>query len=193
MPKAARSASPGSYQLKVTLAGIEPSIWRRVQVPGDTTLESLNRVIQTAMGWSGDHLHRFLVGGVEYGLRESEQGDIWDKDTRDEAAAKLSEVAPSEKDNFEYEYDFGDCWMHEVVVEKMLAGKKGDPAIQCLAGARACPPEDCGGPWGYEQTIAALRDSKHPDHQEMLELIGGDFDPEAFDVDAVNEALSKLV
>jgi len=192
MPKAAPSAGPGLYQLKVTLNDINPAIWRRLQVPGDTTLNGLHKAIQTVMGWSDSHLHRFVAGGVEYGLPESEDGRIWDDGTRDETAAKLCEVAPSEKDKFEYEYDFSDGWMHEIAVEKILAGKKSDRGVRCLAGERACPPEDCGGPWGYEQTVEALRDSKHPDHEEMVGLIGADFDPEAFDVDAVNTALAKL-
>jgi hypothetical protein len=107
------------------------------------------------------------------------------------ARAKLSRVAPAGS-RFRYEYDFGDSWEHEVAVEKVLSAGAGQTSPICLAGRRACPPEDCGGPWGYEEMIAALADPDHEDHDSYLEWIGGVFDPEAFDRDEVNNGLLCL-
>ncbi len=181
-------ADKSIYQLKVTLKGIRPPIWRRIQVPGDINLGKLHRILQVVMGWSDSHLHLFTSGGMEFGVPDREFG----METRNERTARLSQVVRGEKSKIVYEYDFGDSWEHVVLVEKILPP---DPSVRyptCLKGKRACPPEDCGGVWGYADLLEALADPKHEQHQEMRRWIGGDFDPEAFDLDAVNRQLQQL-
>jgi hypothetical protein len=188
MPRQRPSAAPVAYQLKVTLKHLRPPIWRRIQVTGDTSLFKLHRVLQVVMGWTDSHLHQFIVRGSYYGTPHPDFGF----DVRDERRVALAEIASSPKTKFTYEYDFGDSWEHEILVEKMLPPDKGIYYPICLTGKRACPPEDCGGVWGYAGFLEAILDPDHPDHEEMLEWVGGSFDPEAFDLDAINRALRRI-
>jgi hypothetical protein len=175
------------YQLKVTLAGVEPPVWRRVQVP-DGTLGDLHFVIQAAMGWQDSHLHQFDVDGTSYGPVVS--GDL---DTEGEEGVLLSQVIPGpRKVRFVYEYDFGDSWEHEVLFETAVEPEPKLRYPRCIDGARACPPEDCGGVWGYADFLEAMADPKHENHRDMKEWIGGRFDPEKFSAEAVNKRLRKL-
>jgi hypothetical protein len=151
-------------------------------------LGDLNWVLLRLMPWSGFHLHAFTVNGVDYNEPEPEYGS----DMEDEAEAQLSELIAGSGFKFSYEFDFGDCWMHDILVEKILPLEAGTHYPVCLAGKRACPPEDCGGIWGYANLLDAIRDPKHEEHDELLEWIGGSFDPEAFDLDAVNQRLKKI-
>jgi hypothetical protein len=171
------------YQLKVTLKGIRPPIWRRVQV-GDCTLGVLHQVIQAALGWTDSHLHSFEVGGEQYGEPDPESG------VTSERRLELSAIASAGVKKFTYTYDFGDNWEHTIEIEKTLPAEAGVRYPRCLTGKRACPPEDCGGPWGYADFLAAIQDPAHEGHEEMLEWAGGEFDPEEFDLDAVNAALA---
>jgi hypothetical protein len=177
------------YQLKITLRGLRPPIWRRFQVPGDITLDRLHRVIQRVMGWTDSHLHQYVVSGRRYGTSRGEWGD---PQVLSERSARLCEVAPREKARFVYVYDFGDDWEHDVLVEKIGQPQPGQRYPVCLAGQHACPPEDCGGYPGYIDFVAAISNPKHPEHAEMLEWVGGAFDPWAFDLDAVNRALRRF-
>lgn len=177
------------HQLKITLKDSKPPIWRRVQVASDISLAKLHAVIQVAMGWSNSHLHQFIVGETYYGQPDPE----WDWEVKSERTGRLSQVAPAPKDRFTYEYDFGDGWEHEVLVEEVLPAKAGMRYPVCLAGKRACPPGDCGGIWGYAEFLKAIRDRTHPDHEEMLDWIGGEFEPEAFDLPAVNRELREIM
>jgi hypothetical protein len=190
MPAAkGKEAKPGPiYQLKITLRGSKPPIWRRVQVSGDITLYKLHQVIQVAMGWTDSHLHQFTAGGIDYG----ESAPEWGMEVKSERRAHLNQVAPAEKARFTYEYDFGDSWDHEILVEKIVPPEPGVHYPTCLTGKRACPPEDVGGIWGYEGFLESLRDPKHPEHDEYLEWVGGEFDPEAFDCAGVNAVLQQL-
>lgn len=177
------------YQLRVTLKDSHPPIWRRLHVRGDITLSRLHRVLQIAMGWTDSHLHQFRVGARYYGVPDREFGD---SETLDERRIQLNQIAQTDKARFIYEYDFGDSWEHEIVVEKIF---KPEHALQhpiCLAGKRACPPEDVGGVWGYEHFLQVIRDPKDPEHEELLEWIGGEFDPDTFDLEAVNPLLAKV-
>jgi hypothetical protein len=187
MARKGPDASP-VYQLKVTLQHSKPPIWRRLQVRASMTLPRLHDTIQVAMGWTDSHLHQFSIGGVEYGQPDPDYGD----DMRSEQRIKLGQVITTEKERFVYEYDFGDSWTHLILLEKILPP---DPAVhypRCLAGKRACPPEDVGGVWGYAEFLEAIGKSDHPEHDAMLEWSGGAFDPEAFSLDEVNEALAGL-
>jgi len=182
------------YHLKVALEGIEPTIWRRLQVPGNASLGWLHAVIQVAMGWSNSHLHQVIVGKQVY----SDPGfdlDEFEDDPRmfDENTTPISKIARRVRSTFAYEYDFGDSWDHRITVEKIL---DSDPATagraQCLDGERACPPEDCGGVWGYADLLEIIMNPKHEEYESMMEWLGGEFDPEAFDRDSVNKHLRSL-
>lgn len=188
MPGSTTPASPAIYQLKVTLYDSKPPIWRRIQVPADITLSRLHNILQVVMGWTDSHLHQFIVGEIYYGLPHPD----WDFEVKDERRAKLYKIAPQEKAKFTYEYDFGDDWLHTILVEKILTPEEGRQYPVCIKGKRACPPEDCGGVWGYESFLEAIRDPNHPEHDEMLEWIGGSFDSEAFDLVAINQRLAQV-
>lgn len=177
------------YQIKVTLDASQPPIWRRILVPGDVTLSRLHYILQAVMGWADYHLHQFIVGETYYGMPDPNYDDF---DMQDERKIKLNQVAPGEKSRFQYEYDFGDSWVHTLLVEKIAPPPPGQQCPACTAGKRATPPEDVGGVWGYEEFLEAIRDPDHPEHEEYLDWVGGEFDPEAFDLDEINEALRDL-
>lgn len=174
---------PNVFQLKISLAHVKPAVWRRIVVAASDTLADLHMVIQDAMGWYDSHLHMFFIDGAEYGVRD-EHGDF---DVLDENRYKLSRVL-SEGQKFRYVYDFGDDWVHEIKVEKVRAAGKDEVLPACLAGKNACPPEDCGGPYGYPELIAALSNPEHESHDELSEW-AGEFDPMAFDLDLINQRL----
>lgn len=182
------------YHLKVVLIGSQPPIWRMLQVPGDANLGWLHAVLQVALGWTNSHLHHFLTGEARYSDPRQFEGEGFDDEPdRDEAGVTLAEIAPEEGTRFQYEYDFGDSWEYEITVAKILApGAAGAAAAVCLDGARACPPEDCGGVWGYEELLKTLANPKDPEHESMKEWLGRPFDAEAFDVAEANRWLGKL-
>lgn len=183
------------YQLKITLRQSKPPIWRRVVVRGNLTLDRLHDVIQIAMGWTGGHMHQFIAGSgsvrAYYGPTDPEFGGMG-AEMLDEQRHTVASLAPAAKRRFTYEYDFGDGWQHEVLVEKLLPP---DPEFKhpvCLAGANACPPEDCGGIGGYYHLLEIMADPKHPEHKVMKEWVGGKLEPEAFNLDLVNSGLKQL-
>jgi len=180
------SSSP-LLQLKVTLLGVSPPIWRRLVVPGDTTLAKLHVILQVAMGWEDYHLHCFRIGKLRYGPADYE--DVM-ADEIDERTVTLAEAFGQGRKGF-YDYDFGDSWEHEIVLEKTTSTEPQQTAV-CLAGKRACPPEDSGGVWGYANLLEALADKDHEEHEEYLEWAGEDFDPESFELDGVNVHLKSL-
>ncbi len=184
----ARRIMPGTriFQLKIQLLGVRPPIWRRVMVPGEMTLAQLHHVIQTAMGWTDSHLHEFEVGDARYGVPDPDWGS---GDVKDEARAKLFRMA-KEGEQVRYTYDFGDGWEHQVTVEKVLAADPGIRYPSCTGGRGACPPEDVGGAWGYQDFLAALNDPGHEDHEDRVEWMGRPFDPAEFDLAATDAALS---
>lgn len=176
------------YQIKVTLEGIRPAIWRRLLVPASIALESLHDVLQVAFGWTNSHLHGFEARGVHYGPADAELGT----EQLDEKRVPLQEVLRKPKDTMNYEYDFGDSWLHKVVLEKVLQNAESQVTLSCVAGERACPPEDSGGAWRYPELLRALSDPSNSEHAEMLEWIGDDFDPERFDLAEVNKILVAM-
>ena len=177
------------HTIKVSLRYMKPPIWRRLQVPSTTSLAELHDIIQAAMGWYDCHLHQFEVNGVHYADTNHMLAD-----TTDEARRTLAEMQAG--DRLAYWYDFGDDWWHDIIVESL---DRADPALtypRCVTGRRAAPPEDSGGPWGFVELMRALSDEKHPEHEmylDWMEQIGEvAYDPERFDLDATNEALSQL-
>ena len=185
---ARKVATPGRiYQLKITLDGSKPPIWRRVEVADSVTLAQLHTIIQTAMGWTDSHLHMFHVGGATYGVPDPDD----EMEIRDERKIALNRLLSVPKQKLIYEYDFGDGWTHHVLLEQVLEPEPGAAYPRCTAGKRACPPEDCGGIWGYASFLEAIADPQHSEHDELLEWVGGAFDPTLFDIAAVNAALGS--
>ncbi len=175
------------YQVKVTLEDSKPPIWRRLLVRSDITLGDLHPIIQEAMGWWNYHLHQFIVQGTYFGEPHPDYDDYLDM--HDERKVTLRQIVPGEGFKFRYEYDFGDSWLHQVLVEKIVPPEPGQHYPVCIKGRRACPPEDVGGVWGYYGFLEAIQDPDHPEHEEYLEWVGGEFDPAAFDLDEVNARL----
>lgn len=192
-PTTAKASVP-IYHLKVVLNETKPIIWRRLQVPGNANLGWLHAVLQVAMGWTNSHLHQFRVGEVLYSDPRHNSPEFEDEpEISDEHKATLLQVVPGQKEVLAYEYDFGDSWHHLITVEKILRPEPAAAAVaECLDGARACPPEDCGGPWGYDNLLKILRNPKHEEHESMKEWLGRPFDPKAFDLEQANTYLEKL-
>lgn len=176
------------WQLKITLADSKPPIWRRIQVPGSISLYKLHVIIQIAMPWSNSHLYEFRVGDVDYGDPSPED----ERTVKSARRLRLSQAAPTPKAKIGYVYDFGDNWEHAIVVEKILAPEPGVHYPVCLKGVRAAPPDDCGGIWGYADFVAAIQDPEHAEHDELLEWIGGEWDPVEFDLDGTNAELHQM-
>lgn len=175
------------YQLKISLKGAKPPIWRRLQVASTDNLEDVHIALQIVMGWTNSHLHEFIKGRDRYGVPDED----FPSEVRDETDYRLHQLLRQEKDRLLYAYDFGDGWDHDVVLEKILPYKPGDVLPVCSDGCRACPPEDVGGIPGYEMFLEAISDPSHPEYEEMLEWVGGEFDPEHFDLAQTNDLLRE--
>ena len=174
-------------QIKVSLQDVEPAIWRRLEVPAEIKLARLHVALQAAMGWQDYHLHAFRIGDIEYGVPSPDYEPMGVPLKDDRRATLRSLVGVGE--SFVYEYDFGDGWEHEILVEAVLAPRPRTRYPRVVDGARACPPEDVGGTPGYEGFLEAVGDPRHTEHDSVLEWVGGSFDPEAFDIDAANREL----
>jgi hypothetical protein len=175
------------YQLRITLRGIRPPIWRRLLVPSSIKLPLLHETLQVAMGWTDSHLHHFIQAGVRYG-----SPDPYDAGVRNERDVRLNALLSGEGEKLLYEYDFGDGWQHEIKLEKILPYETTQRLPLCLKGSRACPPEDCGGPYGYVRLLDVLADELDDEYAELRDWLPEDFDSEQFDLKAVNAALRLL-
>jgi hypothetical protein len=191
---AGRSKKPTAtetvFQFKITLRDSKPPIWRRIQVR-DCTLDKLHEHIQTSMGWTNSHLHHFNIGEQFYGSPTLLEESMDEMGCADSTTTMLSHVVPTGRKGFRfrYEYDFGDSWEHEVLFEGCVEAEPGRKYPVCVAGKRACPPEDIGGVWGYADFLEAIGNKKHPQHDEMLESFGDDFDPDEFDPAAATKRM----
>lgn len=177
------------YRLRITLADTEPPVWRRVLASGNLSLKKLHQIIQAAMGWTNSHLHVFTSADGK-GIVSDPRFEL--DHARDEAKVKLRAFAPDVGSRFRYEYDLGDCWRHDVVVEAIVPPGGAGRTPRCLDGARACPPEDCGGGHGYAEVVAAMKDARHPRRKHYLESLGHSFEPDAFELDEANARLARL-
>jgi len=188
---ARRSKPDEIYQLKVTLMYSKPPIWRRLLAPSNVTLEELHYILQTAFEWTNSHLHQFIASdGQYYGELHPDYGDF---DMRDEGKFTLKDIAPGQGCQFIYEYDFGDSWEHVVVVEEVLLPDPAQTYPVCIKGRLSAPLEDIGGMWGYYAFLEAIKDPNHPEHAMYVEWYGdGEIDPDAFDLDYINESLRNL-
>ena len=192
-PIPATSADGQPYsQLKATLRGIEPPIWRRMLVPSRLTLPNFHAALQIAFGWDDSHLHAFRVGKESYQAPDPDSFDsLGGNRDRDETAVRVGDLLTKKGAKLLYVYDFGDDWTVEVTLENILPDLPPMP-VSCLAGARSGPPEDSGGIGGYEGLLAAIADPKHPEHEELREWLGEEFNPEEFDLKAINARLKKI-
>jgi hypothetical protein len=183
------SGTDVAVQIKVKLRGVsKPPVWRRLLVHSDIHLDRLHEAILAAFGWEGYHMHVFASGPDEFGVPDPQLGFI------DERRVSLGQLIGGVGDRLLYTYDFGDSWEHEIVVEELL---DADPEVHypvLLAAKGACPPEDCGGPWGYAELKEILADPAHDQHQEMLDWLGlggaSAFDADGLDADEI-EALDR--
>lgn len=170
-----------AYELHVQLKDIEPPVWRELRVPADITLDALHEVLQAAMGWTNTHLYLFHAGEIDYG----EPDEDWPK-VKDSSTITLEGVVAKVGRSFDYEYDMGDGWVHQLTVSGPVEAPEESP--RCTGGARACPPEDSGGPWRYQEILEAIFNPEHEEYDDLSDWVG-DFDPEEFDAQAVNEWL----
>ncbi len=175
-------------QLKISFKDAKPPIWRRVLVEDSITFDKLHRIIQAAMGWENYHLYMFNVGGLEFGVPDPDD----EQNVKDSRRVTLAQHL-TEKQKFFYTYDFGDNWEHAITVETILEKEPSKKYPLCIAGARACPPEDCGGAWGYAELMEIRKDKGHPKYEErVVEWLGEDYDPEQFDMEKANKELAEL-
>ncbi len=180
------------YQIKATIIESDPPIWRRILVKPNISLYEFHVTLQAVFGWQFGHLHEFIVGDKSFGVPDPVFHDP-SHPGRDEKIVKLGSVVKKEKSAFLYVYDLGDCWEHEILLEKKLPEETGAHYPVCIGGERNCPPEDCGGIWGYSDFLETIKDRDHPEHESMLEWIGGRFDPEEFHLKAANESLAHFL
>lgn len=179
------------YQIKVTLNDVKPAVWRRLRVP-DVTLDQLHEFVQVAFGWLDCHLHEFSVGEERIVSDDAAEFEEIGNEVRFESEVSLGNLIEAGMKQFEYAYDFGDDWRHTIKIEKTLQIGPDDEPLACLAGSGACPPEDCGGPWGYAALLEALADPKHERHKELIEWLPDEFDPNHFSVEEVNQDFDSL-
>lgn len=179
------------YQIQIALKRFKPKIWRRLLIPSDLLLSDFHKVIQTSMGWTNSHLHQFIKNRTFYTVKMQDD-DLWDEmDNVDYKEIKISDLLKKEKDKIVYEYDFGDGWEHDIILEKILPPDNNTKHPICLTGKMNCPPEDCGGIWGYSDMLEILKDPDHEEYESYIEWLGEEFDPTYFDKDEVNELLRE--
>jgi|GEM_PF-1577117 len=197
-PKAEKKKQNASslYQFRVSLCDSEPEIWRRIIVAGDANLGFLHAVLQVAMGWSNSHLHQFDDGENRYADPQNDEDDFFDDEddeSVDEFSVRLSDVLHTAGNELGYLYDFGDSWEHIIVLEKIM---KEHPQYLghsvCIDGGRACPPDDCGGMGGYKDLCEIIKSPKNDGYDEMMDWLGGKFNPGKFDLKKTNKCLQKI-
>ncbi|MCC5917960.1 MAG: plasmid pRiA4b ORF-3 family protein [Cryomorphaceae bacterium] len=176
-----------TYQIHISLRESQPNIWRRFVIPSNLSLRDLHKVIQITMGWTDSHLHQFIKDGAYYTERFPDD-DYWGElNNIDYDGISVSALLTAEKEKIVYLYDFGDGWEHDLVLEKITPEVCTQPL--CLDGKNSCPPEDCGGVWGYEDMLEVLKQPEHEEYESYIEWLGGTFDPTHFDKDEVNKLL----
>ena len=180
--------SQAVFQLRIQLTGVHPTVWRRLLVPGGVRLLRLHDMFQAAMGWTNSHLHSFTIGDSLYGM----QFDDYPDEELDEKEFTVSMALRGGVRRFRYDYDFGDSWEHEVLVEDTTFSPLSLKFGVCIDGQNACPPEDVGGVSGYEHFLEAIGNPLHDEHDHLLLWAGFEFDPAAFDLAAANVALQRL-
>jgi hypothetical protein len=177
------------FQIQIALKDFKPKIWRRILIPSDVLLSDFHMIIQISMGWTNSHLHQFIKNRTYYSERMIED-DLWeDMGSVDYEKMKISDLLKKEEEKIVYEYDFGDSWEHDIILEKILPVDTDLKHPICLTGKMNCPPEDCGGVWGYAGMLQVLKDPNHEEYESYMEWLDEDFDPKYFDKNEVNEML----
>ncbi len=180
-------------QVQIALKGFKPKIWRKILIPSDLLLVDIHKIIQTTMGWTNSHLHQFIKDRTFYSIKYKDDFTCNEMNNIDYKKKKirLSDLLKTEKDKIIYEYDFGDGWEHEIILEKILPVDNKVKYPICMSGKMHCPPEDCGGIWGYSDLLEILKQPDHEEYESSIEWLGDDFDPEYFDKDEVNDLLKE--
>lgn len=181
------------YQIHVSLEEVQPQIWRQLLIPSNLLLSDLHNIIQTVMGWEDAHLHQFIKNKMYYTVQYPDD-DFWDDDISIDYKKKkirISDLLLKENEKIIYEYDFGDCWEHEILLEKILPIDNKQKYPVCLAGKMSCPPEDCGGAWGYMNMLEILNQPEHEEYNSYIDWLGDEFDPKYFDKDNINKSLHQ--
>jgi hypothetical protein len=173
-----------TYRLYVSLLEIAPPIWRRIELSSETTLAQLHKVLQTVMGWQDYHFHEFEIAGRRYGVPDSDYDSPGE--VARESSVKLSSALPRKGATLLYSYDFGDNWTHAVTLEDIVLTDPDAQYPRVMDGARCCPPEDCGGTYGYLELLEILAKPRHKEYRRMREWAGKDFNPETFSAKSVN-------
>jgi hypothetical protein len=195
--KTASKHPEAAYVLRVSIVDSRPKIWRKLRVPENYTLGDLHYILQAAFGWEDDHMHSFTVNSTEYGMVGGDMGfgmDFDEFDVVDEGTVLLSQLDLQPKQKFKYLYDFGDSWLHEITVSKIIPIGADDEELTrpcCLEGKQAGPFEDSGGVWGYERMLEVLKDPNHEEYEEIHEW-AGDTDPEHVGLEEINAMLERL-
>ncbi len=179
-------------RLKIVLDDVEPVVMRRIEVPVSLRLDRLHTVIQAALGWTDSHLHEFRIKGTGFGIPNPD----WDygDDLIDARKTTLIEaIEDTGAKSFKYLYDFGDGWEHTIKIERIAPAAEGVPYPCLIEATGQCPPEDVGGPWGYQDFLEAIADPEHENHEELVEWWGEEnFDPNVVDKSDINAALKIL-
>jgi len=178
---------PSARQIHIALHDVKPVVWRRIVIPSDASLRQASRSFVAAMGWQGYHLHAFKAGHLRFGPPDEDF-----ESTIDEAAVTVAQLWPRIGDAVTLSYDFGDGWEHTLVLESIVDLTKETADPSCLDGAQACPPEDCGGPWGYGRLLEALADPADEEHEQLKEWAPAGFDPAYFDPGEASAAMRRL-
>lgn len=176
------------FQFKIALQGSKPRVYRTIHVEDNRTFYEFHHIIQISMGWLNYHLFQFKT--PDYFISDPSFFDY--KEILDSKKVKLNQMFFEEGEKIQYEYDFGDGWIHSIRLEKILPIKLNQTYPVCIRGKRNCPPEDCGGIWNYQNLIEVIVDKKHPDYKEVQEWLGDDFDPDEFNIKQINEELKDL-
>ncbi len=175
-----------TYQIQIALRGSKPKIWRRILVSSDLSLANFHEIIQGTMGWTDSHLHQFIKNKTFY-TQKMIDDDFWDEmGNVDYSDMKISDLLKKVKDKIIYEYDFGDSWEHDIILEKIEKGEVNDGIPVCLTGKNNCPPEDCGGIWGFYDMLEILKQPSHEEYEEYIEWLGEAYDPTYFDKNEIN-------
>lgn len=183
------------HQVNITIAEIDPPIWRRLLLPKDLNFAQLHEIIQAAFGWTDSHLHQFIVGGLVVGAPEFDQDGLMDRQILEATEIFLRDLDLSYMPKLKilYEYDFGDCWLHWIQFENQIPRVEGETYPRLVDGARHCPPEDVGSAQGYADFLEAWRDPDHEEHKTMRTWAGRAFEPEKFDREKTQKAINSAL
>lgn len=179
-------------QLTVSLHQSAPLIWRSIVLDKATSFFELHHIIQIAMGWKNYHLFEFNLDGYRIGMIEENEEGYDSNQLLDATKTLLADVLSLEKDNFQYTYDFGDGWLHDIEVQQLSEKQEDGIYPKCTNGQMNCPPEDCGGMPGFYDLLKILANKKHPEYRESKIWVGKKYDPELFEPVKVNKQLKQL-